>query len=114
MPVHPRKNRSLVCAVLLGAGLISLLSHISYASDSPPVTVNAPPEPQNTPNYHLVGWFNAVVPGGGELLLGNYALAGAQFVGEVATFGVGSHLSKRSPLTIDGVPEALPQSTGRS
>lgn len=59
-------------------------------------------------SFHVVGWTNTFIPGGGQLLLGNYQLAAIQAVGEISTFGYGFLLSKRSPLTIDGVPEDYP------
>lgn len=65
-------------------------------------------------NYHLVGWFNTFVPGGGQLLLGRPTLAATQFALETATFGYGYSLSARTPLTIDGVPEDLQVVTGSS
>lgn len=60
--------------------------------------------PTGTPNFHLVGWTNALLPGGGEVLLGNPGTALQQAVLEVGTFGYGFSLTKRSPMTIDGVP----------
>ena len=60
------------------------------------------------PSYHLVGWVNAVVPGAGQAILGDYKLAATQAVIEGGTFGYGYSLSARKPLTIDGVPENLP------
>ena len=65
--------------------------------------------PEPAPNYHLVGWLNSVVPGGGQLLLGDYRLAGIQFGLEGVTFGYGYSLSALHPLTIDGVPDQLPE-----
>ncbi len=59
-------------------------------------------------NYHLVGWINTFVPGGGQLLLGNPGRASLELLGETVSFGYGFSLSKRSPLTIDGVPEGYP------
>ena len=59
-------------------------------------------------NYHLVGWFNTFVPGGGQLLLGDYRLAVSQAIVEAGTFGWGYALSRREPMTLDGVPEELP------
>ena len=60
------------------------------------------------PNYHLVGWLNAAVPGTGELLLGDPALAAAQAAAETGTFFWGYSMSAHAPLTIDGVPEIVP------
>lgn len=60
------------------------------------------------PSYHLVGWFNTVVPGGGQALLGNYGSAALQASLETSTFTYGYLLSKRTPLTLDGVPQDLP------
>lgn len=76
---------------------------------SAPATTTSPPTDEPRPNYHLLGWFNTVIPGGGQLLLGNYLRSGLEFTGEVGITGAGFYLSKRSPLTLDGVPEALPQ-----
>ena len=64
--------------------------------------------PARASNYHLTGWLNTVLPGGGQLLLGNPGRASLELLGEGATFGYGYSLSKRSPLTIDGVPEDYP------
>lgn len=66
------------------------------------------------PDYHLVGWFNTFIPGGGQALLGDYPLAGTQAVLETGTMIYGYHLSKRSPLTLDGVPEDLPVVGGKN
>lgn len=60
------------------------------------------------PNFHAVGWVNTVVPGGGQYLLGNYLYGAAQAVLETSTFVWGFSLSRRSPFTLDGVPEDLP------
>ena len=57
---------------------------------------------------HWVGWTNTFVPGGGELLLGNFGEAAIQAGIETSTFGVGFAMSKLSPMTIDGVPEDYP------
>ena len=60
------------------------------------------------PSYHLVGWVNTAVPGGGQYLLGNPLKGAIQTTLEAGTFGWGYSLSRRSPLTLDGVPEDLP------
>ena len=60
------------------------------------------------PSYHVVGWVNTFVPGGGQLLLGDYWSASSQALAEIGTFGLGYHLSARSPMTLDGVPEEIP------
>lgn len=60
------------------------------------------------PNYHWVGWFNTVVPGGGQFLLGNYGSAALELTLEGSTFGVGYAMSRLDPMTLDGVPEDLP------
>jgi hypothetical protein len=60
------------------------------------------------PNYHIVGWTNAVVPGGGQYLLGHPLLGAVQTTLEAGTFLWGYSLSRRSPFTLDGVPEDLP------
>ena len=65
-------------------------------------------ETQKPINYHLVGWFNTFIPGGGEFLNGNYGYGALQFVLETGTFAAGFLMSRRSPMTLDGVPEALP------
>ena len=64
---------------------------------------------QAEPNYHLVGWLNAFLPGSGEMLLGDYTLGATQATVEVGTFYWGYSLSARSPMTLDGVPEQLPK-----
>lgn len=61
-----------------------------------------------SPNYHLVGWLNTFVPGGGQFLLGNGWQGAAQAGIEISTFGVGYALSARTSLTLDGVPEDYP------
>ncbi|MBC7691440.1 MAG: CPBP family intramembrane metalloprotease [Methylotenera sp.] len=60
------------------------------------------------PNYHLLGWVNTFVPGAGEVMLGNPGLGIVQAVSEVGTFSIGYANSRRSPLTLDGVPEDIP------
>ncbi|MGZ3700930.1 MAG: CPBP family glutamic-type intramembrane protease [Bdellovibrionota bacterium] len=65
------------------------------------------------PNYHLVGWVNTFVPGGGSYLLGNYGEGALETTLEVGTFAIGYNNSKRSPLTLDGVPEDLPAPSNR-
>ena len=61
-----------------------------------------------TPNYHLVGWVNTFVPGGGALLLDEPGQAAVQATIEVGTFLGGFSLSSKSPMTLDGVPENIP------
>ena len=56
----------------------------------------------------MVGWFNAFIPGGGEVLLDDWTLAAAQSSLEIGTFAWGYSLSAKSPLTLDGVPENIP------
>ncbi len=60
-------------------------------------------------SYHEVGWFNLFVPGGGEYLRGRSDVALGQFGLEVPTFALGYNLSAKSPMTLDGVPEDLPE-----
>ncbi len=59
-------------------------------------------------SYHLVGWVNTVVPGGGKLLLGEPLAALQQAALETGSFMWGYGISKRTPLTLDGVPEDYP------
>lgn len=59
-------------------------------------------------DYHLVGWTNTFIPGGGQLLLGNYFEGLTQSVIEFGTFSIGYNLSAKSPMTLDGVPEQIP------
>ncbi len=66
------------------------------------------PTAQAAPNYHLVGWVNTIVPGGGEYLLGNYGAGALETSLEVSSFYIGYNNSKRTPMTLDGVPEDLP------
>ena len=61
------------------------------------------------PNQHWAGWTNTFLPGGGELLKGNYSQAALEGALEIGTFGYGYSLSKLYPITIDGVPEDFPQ-----
>src|SRR5438552_2911255 len=63
-------------------------------------------------NYHVVGWANTFVPGGGQFLLGDPLRGSTQAVIEGGTFGYGYSLSKRAPMTLDGVPEDLQIETG--
>src|SRR4051812_31646962 len=64
---------------------------------------------KSVPSPHLIGWSNTFVPGAGQALLGNPGTAVVQFGLETTTFGYGYYLSKRSPLTLDGVPIDLPR-----
>ncbi len=57
---------------------------------------------------HLVGWTNTFIPGAGRWLLGDVVGGLGEFGIETATFGLGYGLSKRTTLTIDGVPEDYP------
>ncbi len=59
--------------------------------------------------YHFVGWLNAFVPGSGEILLGSPHLGVLEAASEIGTFYAGYKLSKKSPMTLDGVPEDIPQ-----
>lgn len=59
-------------------------------------------------SYHTVGWFNTLVPGGGKALMGDWKNAGLQFGLEVSTFSLGYSMSAKSPFTLDGVPENIP------
>jgi hypothetical protein len=68
-------------------------------------------EVDEIPNYHLVGWTNFFVPGGGQFLLGRSQVGAEQAALEISTFGLGYSLSARSPMTLDGVPEELPNFT---
>ena len=61
------------------------------------------------PTDHLVGWLNTFVPGSGQCLLGNCLLGVGQATLEVSSFWVGYHLSRRTPLTLDGAPERIPR-----
>jgi hypothetical protein len=83
-------------------------------SDSDSLLNSSPSSYQNLPshsgpNYHLVGWLNTFVPGSGQVLLGNPWLGAFQFGAEVSTFTAGYEISARTPLTLDGVPEQVPQ-----
>ncbi|MBF0360131.1 MAG: CPBP family intramembrane metalloprotease [Oligoflexia bacterium] len=60
-------------------------------------------------NYHLTGWINTVIPGGGQFHRGNYGRSALEFAVEVGTFLPGYLISKRRPMTIDGVPSGHPQ-----
>ena len=59
-------------------------------------------------DYHGIGWANVLVPGGGQFLLGDPLKGTAQALGEIGSFGWGYSLSRRSPLSLDGVPEDIP------
>jgi len=63
-------------------------------------------------SYHVVGWFNTVVPGGGQYLLGHPLLGATQTALEGGTFGAGYAMSRLAPMTLDGVPEDLQVETG--
>jgi membrane protease YdiL (CAAX protease family) len=90
----------------VGAAILSTFPYGRAVADqeSTPPAVAPPP----APNPHIAGWFNTLVPGGGRLLRGEPWSALGEAAVEVGTFGYGYHLSKRSPLTIDGVPEDYP------
>ena len=90
-------------AAALGLLLATLLPR-GYARADEPLLLEEDPKP----NYHLVGWLNTFVPGGGQFLLGNSFEGGFQAASEMFTFGLGYSLSALHPLTIDGVPEQLP------
>ncbi len=69
---------------------------------------------QITPtSYHIVGLFNTFVPGGGQVLAGNYGLAITQATLEIGTFLVGYSVSSQHTLTLDGVPERIPRHHSR-
>lgn len=59
-------------------------------------------------NYHLVGWINTFVPGAGEIMNGHPGWGASQAGLEVGFFTWGFMLSRRSPITLDGVPEQIP------
>ena len=61
------------------------------------------------PNDHLVGWLNTFIPGSGQCLLGNCLLGAGQATLEISTFWIGFHLSRKTPLTLDGAPERIPR-----
>lgn len=82
------------------------------AEPSPAPSVSPSPtssDESSRPNYHVTGWLNTFVPGSGEALLGHPALGAFQFAAEVSTFTAGYEISARKPLTLDGVPEEVPQ-----
>ncbi len=56
-----------------------------------------------------VGWFNTFVPGGGELLLGHYKYGLLQATIETSAFVSGFNISAKFPMTLDGVPEQIPE-----
>ena len=60
------------------------------------------------PSFHLVGWVNTIVPGGGALLLDEPCLAAVQATVEVGTFLGGYSLSNKGTMTLDGVGETIP------
>ena len=63
---------------------------------------------ESNTNYHLVGWTNMFIPGGGEFIQGNLGRGSLEAILEFGTFYAGYRNSKRSPLSLDGVPEDLP------
>lgn len=71
-------------------------------------------KPSFAVNYHLVGWFNTFVPGGGEILRGNILYGLFQGSVETSSFLIGYHWSSRTTMTLDGVPEDLPEPSGSS
>jgi hypothetical protein len=84
--------------------VVGLLGGTSAFADLPPTAEIARP----APNPHLVGWLNTLIPGSGSVLLGNPWHGLGEAAIEVGTFGYGYHLSKRQPLSLDGVPEDYP------
>ena len=76
--------------------------------DFAPDFKGATPVKADLPSASRVGWLNVFLPGGGQLLLGNYAAAAMQAALEGSTFAVGYELSAKSPMTLDGVPEDIP------
>lgn len=52
---------------------------------------------------------NTLVPGGGQALLGHPWQATGEAALEISTFAWGYDLSAKSPMTLDGVPEGIPQ-----
>jgi Type II CAAX prenyl endopeptidase Rce1-like len=72
------------------------------------VSLFCPPRAEAEPNYHLVGWVNTFVPGGGQFLLGNYEKGVFEASLELSTLYIGYKNSARVPFTLDGVPEDLP------
>ena len=79
-----------------------------YVSAACLVAMMIPSTAKGAADYHLIGLFNTFVPGGGELLLGNYGEAAVQASVEVSTFQYGYWQSRRQPMTLDGVPEDIP------
>jgi membrane protease YdiL (CAAX protease family) len=59
-------------------------------------------------NFHAVGWTNSILPGGGRLMMGEYAAGAKEAALEVSTFGIGYSMSPDSSLTLDGTPIDYP------
>jgi membrane protease YdiL (CAAX protease family) len=101
---------------MLLAGLFLLANGYALhaSAEEPAATASPTPAPSPItdisyrPNYHLVGWLNTFLPGSGQALLGDPLLGAEQLTAEVGTFAWGYSISKRSPMTLDGVPEAVP------
>lgn len=59
-------------------------------------------------NYHLVGWLNTVVPGAGQMAMGNSAEGFFQLGYESTAFVAGYFLSARSSISLDGFTSTPP------
>jgi len=85
--------------------LIFLLVPIAHAADT---LLPTTPPPTPNPNYHLVGWTNAILPGGGQLLYGNYWQAGFEALYETSSFYLGYRLSNGDVFSLDGFEAPRP------
>lgn len=63
------------------------------------------------PNYHLVGLTGMLIPGAGQMLLGNYSLGLWELSAETGSFVWGYLKSPRVPMTLDGATSELPSCT---
>jgi len=95
--------KSVKCFVI---ALFLFGSSISAFAEVTPIPLSTPIPP--SPNYHLVGWLNTVLPGGGELLLGNYAQASFEAFYESGTFLLGYTLSNGDIFSLDGFEAPRP------
>ena len=77
-----------------------------------PISLPTTSEPPSTPNPHLVGWSNLLVPGLGRGLLGNWSLAAGQFGYETGSFALGYAISPDKRVSnLDGFQSTFKPST---
>lgn len=85
--------------------ILAILSLNSYLS----VTCLADPL-----SYHAVGFANAIMPGAGEVILGEPKEGAFQAFYEISSFALGYHLSKSEVFSLDGFSAPKPLARFRS